>query len=249
MIQNMRIYQVFHKQFEAVGSSDWIFPIAVGNFSDKSFLNDRTGNSISNLNSFYCELTAIYWIWKNTKSKYIGIYHYRRYLSNLADAILRNQEYATSVAASSSNIAYLTSQEQKAAIERKLEIFDIVVPRNFPHYPSVTEQYLAIQEKEPWLVFLEETKKYFPNCAPPEEFFGLTTSATLCNMFVTRWEIFDSYCCDLFTIIGRVFEKIGPKFSDDNKNRYPGYLAERFLGYWIYIKRLTSHEVPMAILI
>ena len=30
----------------------------------------------------YCELTGIYWAWKNLDADYIGLVHYRRYISN-----------------------------------------------------------------------------------------------------------------------------------------------------------------------
>ncbi len=41
---------------------------------------DNTGESISNRNKQYCEMTATYWVWKNTRHDWKGIEHYRRHL-------------------------------------------------------------------------------------------------------------------------------------------------------------------------
>ncbi len=43
-------------------------------------LLDNTGVNISAKNKQYCEMTATYWAWKNTKHAWTGIEHYRRHL-------------------------------------------------------------------------------------------------------------------------------------------------------------------------
>ena len=41
---------------------------------------DNTGKNISARNKQYCEMTATYWVWKNTHHTWKGIEHYRRHL-------------------------------------------------------------------------------------------------------------------------------------------------------------------------
>lgn len=41
---------------------------------------DYTGENISTRNKQYCEMTAAYWVWKNTRHDWKGIEHYRRHL-------------------------------------------------------------------------------------------------------------------------------------------------------------------------
>lgn len=43
-------------------------------------LTDDTGENISRKNRQYCEMSATYWVWKNTHHAWKGIEHYRRHL-------------------------------------------------------------------------------------------------------------------------------------------------------------------------
>lgn len=55
-------------------------PILVGNnLVKEKYLRDNIGENISLKNKNYCELTALYWAWKELQFDYIGLCHYRRY--------------------------------------------------------------------------------------------------------------------------------------------------------------------------
>jgi len=63
----------------------WHFevPIQAGaELTDKRIagLLDNTGIHISRKNKQYCEMSAAYWVWKNTEHDWKGIEHYRRHL-------------------------------------------------------------------------------------------------------------------------------------------------------------------------
>ena len=56
-------------------------PLHVGAEGKESFgfIGDNSGEQISAKNPTFCELTGLYWAWKNLDADYIGLAHYRRH--------------------------------------------------------------------------------------------------------------------------------------------------------------------------
>ena len=49
--------------------------------AELGYTRDNTGDHISSKNKNFCELTGLYWAWKNLDADYIGLVHYRRYFT------------------------------------------------------------------------------------------------------------------------------------------------------------------------
>ena len=60
---------------------DMYVPLHVGaeGKEDLGYIKDNSGDNISNKNPYFCELTGLYWAWKNLDADYIGLAHYRRH--------------------------------------------------------------------------------------------------------------------------------------------------------------------------
>ena len=55
---------------------------------DLGYQKDNEGDNISAKNPYYCELTGIYYAWKNIPAEYLGLVHYRRYFKGKNKRIL-----------------------------------------------------------------------------------------------------------------------------------------------------------------
>lgn len=81
-MENIKLLVAMHKAY-CLPEDAVYAPIQVGGVhipGMENALRDDTGENISNKNRSYCELTALYWGWKNLQADYLGLVHYRRYL-------------------------------------------------------------------------------------------------------------------------------------------------------------------------
>lgn len=169
-------------------------------------LRDDLGDNISNKNRQYCELTALYWIWKNDKSDYVGLSHYRRRFC-------------------------LSDGEIESLICAKCDVIATVPVLNIN---TVRGQYELDHDINDWEVMLEAISKLYPEYYLVADKVQRGCYYYAYNMFITRREILNSYCEWLFALLSYCEEKIKIK-QDAYQNRYPGFLAERLMTiYFIY---------------
>ena len=82
----MSLYVITHKYLENfIDSKDYKY-LFVGGYKEAeknaNYLYDDEGDNISNKNANYCELTGLYWMWKNVNDEFLGLAHYRRYFTH-----------------------------------------------------------------------------------------------------------------------------------------------------------------------
>ena len=71
---DIKILVATHKKYD-MPSEDIYLPIHVGREGkeDLGYQGDNQGENISLKNSNYCELTGLYWAWKNLQCDVIGL--------------------------------------------------------------------------------------------------------------------------------------------------------------------------------
>lgn len=216
------IFIITHIAFDVKYHYNYI-PLQVGKKFTKIVLpyqSDDTGKNIALKNNFYCELTGIYWVWKNFDIKdYVGFVHYRRFFKQ-----------------SLFSSKLLTEKK----INKYLKNYDIIVPKKFNFPISIWDNYFkGGVGKEEDLKKLKEiiNKKYNEYINSFNEVMN-SYSATYCNMFITSKELFNKYAEWLFDILHEM-EKI-TDLSEYTKAeaRIYGYLSEILLNVWIKQNKL-----------
>lgn len=220
------IWVVTHKKYKEI-EDDLHKTIQVGKSlgTDLGYVGDDTGDNISYKNPFYCELTGMYWLWKNYKCDIIGICHYRRFF-------LENTELIT-----------------KDYIENILKDYDIIIPNNqLVPQNSVKEQYYCKHSAEDWEVCKQVVIEKYPEYTEAFEWMENSRTINICNMLITRKNIYDSYCQWLFDILFEVEKRINIQDKDDYQNRVMGFLSERLLKVWILANKYKVKEQSMVIM-
>ncbi|MBF0373696.1 MAG: DUF4422 domain-containing protein [Alphaproteobacteria bacterium] len=232
---NARIYVAFHKPF-AVVKAPLYQPIHVGKALAKLDLGmpgDDTGDNISSRNDHYCELTGIYWVWRNvTGLDHVGFCHYRRYPWFGLALPLPQSTFDPHTFFSPPRIAArrLAAGLDMNFAARVLSRADVLVPQAFWFAANVRDNWI-LHHRDPDILDLtiEVVARRDPRMAPPLVTAFSRSYFRAFNMFIMRWPLFDAYCDWLFGILFEVERLAGPLWEP----RAAGFLAERLLNVWI----------------
>ena len=223
----MSVYIITHKKFEQP-KVDGYKSILVGAYKGHIFgdFYDDVGINISEKNSFYCELTGVYWLWKNIKDDYIGIVHYRRYFSK------------------SINRHKILSEKD---IKKKLADYDIILPNKVNIFQSLGERLGEAYKNDPSLMPLirEAVEKNYPDDLAVYDRVMADTEAYFCNMMICSKSLFDEYCEWLFPMLSFIEEHVDMTGYDDYQKRLYGFISERLLTVWVEKKKLNVCEIGM----
>lgn len=234
-MKDIKIIVATHKKY-IMPKDEMYLPVQVGKLLKNpeeylEFQGDNDGENLSLKNLYYCELTALYWAWKNLKSDYIGLSHYRRHFSNAKKLPKDIQGRIDSVL-------------KKEDTEKILESTDVILPKKRKYYiENLYSHYKNTMYIEP----LDETKKIIEEKYPEyiKEFNILhkRTSAHMFNMFIMKKDILNKYCTWLFDILFELEKRIPPEKYDKFHARYLGRISELLLDVWINTNHIKYKEV------
>ena len=232
---DIKILVATHKKYW-MPEDEVYLPLHVGaeGKTDLGYTKDNTGDNISVKNPNYCELTGLYWAWKNLSADYIGFVHYRRYFTCKE---IRNIELKKK--------QILSLEEWK----RLLSNNPVVVPDKRKYYIETNRSHY--NHAHPG-IGLDETERII-NEKCPEYSSAFTTVmdrtwAHMFNMFVMRRDLFQEYCQWLFGILFELEERLDISEFDAYNSRVFGFVSERLLDVWLEKNRISYYEQNVSFL-
>ena len=211
----------FHRDRElkkSAAAPEWARAVQVGAALTDIRLGmptDDTGEHISEKNVNYCELTALYWLWRNRLpadndgAEYYGLFHYRRILE-------------------------LTEQD---LFRLGANDVDAVLPYPTLHEPDALEHHRRYISESDWTAMKQALAELYPEYAQAlPEVFSQPYLYNY-NLILAKKKVLADYCAWLFSILERTEELSRPK-GWERKDRYIGYLGENLLTlYFLYHQR------------
>ncbi len=230
---NSKILVATHKPYN-FPISDLYTPLHVGKALSKDdfgYLGDDRGESISEKNRNFCELTALYWAWKNNYFKndsYCGLVHYRRYFSG---------------SFTFDGFSILSEHE----IEKSLALHDIILPKKRKYYIETIKNHYghAHNIKDLDLIKNILTEKHSDYVAS-FDILMKQRELYLFNMFVMKKDLFDTYMEWLFDILFELEKRIDISGYDQYQSRIFGFMAERLFNVWILKNELKIEELNIV---
>lgn len=229
-MKDIKIIVATHKKYQ-MPQDDMYIPIHVGREgkADLGYQGDNEGEHISTKNPYYCELTGLYWAWKNLDTDYIGLAHYRR---NFVNKKGKNK---------------FECIINKKDVDKILDNTDVILPKRRKLYiETIYSHYKHTMYVEP----LDETRKIIKEKCPEYlDFFDKkmkSRSGHMFNMFIMKKEILNDYCEWLFDILFELEKRIDPKQYSAFHARYLGRISERLLDVWIEKNGIKYEEVRVA---
>lgn len=253
LFMDIKIIVAAHKEFQ-MPQEDIYLPLHVGAAGKEELIaartaqkskdtvvceermeRDDTGDNISQKNPMYCELTGLYWMWKNLDAEYCGLVHYRRHF----------MEYPSWLP---------TCHPQRHILGRKrleslLAETDIILPKKRNYYiTNIHDHYAASHYPEHLTAAREVIRERCPEYLEAYDALMKSTKAHMFNMMIMRRDKLEAYCEWLFPLLYELENRIDSSSYDAFQARYPGRLSELLLNVWINKNGLEYKEVPVRML-
>ena len=227
----IKILVAAHKEYHMPEDSIYL-PIHVGKaISSVSlpWIGDDSGDNISSKNKNYCELTALYWAWKNLQADYIGLVHYRRHFTTKKTFLSKDK------------FPYILTSTD---VEHILKHHSILLPKKRNYIIETNySHYIHAHPPETMEITKDILAEMFPSYLPAFEKVMKNTKAHRFNMFIMKKDIFHQYCEWIFSILFELESCLD--LSQEKYKRLFGFVSERLQDVFLEANRLSYTELPV----
>ncbi|HEU3660612.1 TPA: DUF4422 domain-containing protein [Streptococcus pneumoniae] len=233
-MKNIKILVATHKKYKIPSDTSLYLPIHVGCEGKKKigFQGDNSGENISNLNPYYCELTGLFWAWKNLDYDYLGLVHYRRYFTS------RRQSYREDLNMDSIILS-------KSEVEKMMLDYDVVVPRKRKYYiETLYSHYAHTHDRSHLDVTRQIISELNPDYIDTFDKVMNRRSGYMFNMFIMSKDNVNAYCEWLFPIINELYKRLDITGYSAFDARLFGRVSERLFNVWLAKQNLRIKETP-----
>ena len=234
-MKDIKVIVAAHKKYQMPKDTMYI-PVQVGAEGKniiEEYKQDSEGENISNKNPYYCELTGLYWAWKNLEADYIGLVHYRRYFTKNVKIQKNEKEKFKNVLS-------------KKEADKILDKVDVILPRKRRYYiENMYDHYKHTLYIEPLDKTREIIEEKYPEYLEEFEKLHQRTSAHMFNMLIMKKEILNGYCNWLFDILFELEKRVDSSQYDTFHSRFYGRVSELLLDVWINKNGIKYEEVKV----
>ncbi len=216
MNTSLKLYSVTHKAIQTIPPDRITIGVGEKRSVIGAQITDDVGCNISEKNYCYCELTALYWIWKHETCNFVGLEHYRRFFF-------------------SKNFASAHPLTQKK-IYKILMSGKIILPKPQQYNETVYAHYAKYHDIHDLEVCISIIRNDFPQYIADCDAVLYSKKLCIANMFIMPKQMLNEYCDWLFHILFKAEKAVDINSKDSYQIRVFGFLSERLFNIWIHHK-------------
>ena len=227
---NIKIIVATHKSYFIPEDSMYL-PVQAGAAINAQlpYAGDNTGVNISAKNKNFCELTVLYWAWKNLDADYLGLVHYRRHFAGKNSGDKKSR---------------IITEKQLSAM---LEKVPLIMPRKRNYFIESNEsQYIHAHHAEDLDVTYAVIAEKYPEYLSAYKKVMKSTKGYRFNMCIMRKDLLNDYCTWLFDILFEVEKRLDISQYSAYDARVFGFISERLLDIWVEKNQPVLKTLPLV---
>ena len=230
---DVKVIIATHKKYE-MPSDGMYLPLHVGREGkeDLGYVGDNTGDHISDKNPKFCELTGLYWAWKNLECDYLGLAHYRRHFTMKSHGQQKKLGRMNAV---------LTTEE----VHKLLKDYPILVPKKRHYFiETLYSHYEHTHYKEHLDITRDIIAEMYPEYLADFDKVMKQTGGYMFNMYIMRKDLSDAYCEWVFSILFELENRLQDTEYSFFHGRFYGRVSEIIFNVWLLHQKVEYKEVP-----